>query len=344
MSSRRVIQKIAAFSVIILILSMLSGCSAHHGKLPVRVLILPKFEVAEMAGDFPGEAQLFYESYLFGGEEYEFNGCPGNTKIYYKDGIAMCPIGQGKVSAALNTLAILSDDRFDFSEAYVLSVGCGGSAEGYGIYSDVYVISGAVDFDLGHKADPREMTGETDTTWFHDESYDPTAAVRLNQELVDRAYSLIKDIKLETTEKAKSILEREYPGEKWANRQPMVLRGTSVTGDNFWKGIYDHENAKLVTETYNCTDPYAVTEMEDVAVGIAVGSVGMLDRLIILRVSVNMDVFTTGVTPELLWGPSSDDHLASDDSAESVDVFETAMHNCFIAGKTLIDAILNGAL
>ena len=37
-----------------------------------------------------------------------------------------------------------------------------------------------------------------------------------------------------------------------------------------------------------------------------------------------------------------DDHLASEDSMESVDIFETAMHNCFSVGKVLIDAVLNG--
>lgn len=33
-------------------------------KIPVKVLILPKFEVGELTGDFPGEAQLFYEEYV----------------------------------------------------------------------------------------------------------------------------------------------------------------------------------------------------------------------------------------------------------------------------------------
>ena len=80
------------------------------------------------------------------------------------------------------------------------------------------------------------------------------------------------------------------------------------------------------------------------AVGLAVRRFGLLDRLIILRVSVNMDVFPTGVTPEMLWDPAADDRLASDDSMESVDIFETAMQNCFAAGSVLIDAILEGRL
>ena len=84
--------------------------------------------------------------------------------------------------------------------------------------------------------------------------------------------------------------------------------------------------------------------MEDIAVCQAVKSFGLLDRLIILRVGVNMDVLPTGVTPEMLWEPESNDHVASESSMESVDIFETAMQNCFAAGKAWIDSILEGTL
>ena len=344
--TRKIRKQIAALAAILMLVGMLAGYVAQQKAqgIPVRVLILPKFEAGELTGDFPGEAQLFYETYLAGGEEYEINGHPEPGKLYYKDGVAMYLLGQGKVSAALNTTAVLSDPRFDFSDAYILPVGCGGSAEGYGIFGDVYVISAAADYDLGHHADAREMQTESDTTWFHDDSYDESAVIRLNPELTDRAYELIKDVPLETTEQTVNYLKKAYPGEAWADRQPQVLRGTAVTGDHFWKGRYDHQNALLITETYGCSDPYAVTEMEDVAVGLAVKRFGMLDRLIILRTGVNMDVFPDGVTPEILWGAASDDHLASEDSMESVDIFETAMQNCFAAGKVLIDALQEGAL
>ncbi len=208
---------------------------------------------------------------------YEIAGAPGTNKLYYKNGIAMFLLGQGKVNAALNTSAVLSDERFDFSDAYILSVGCGGAAKGYGIFGDVFVISAAVDFDLGHRADSRELGDKAETTWFHDESFDGSAVVRLDQ-------------------------------------------------------------------SYRCTDPFAITEMEDVAVGQAVKSFGLLERLIILRVGVNMDVFPAGMAPEMLWGADADDYIASEDSMESVDIFETAMKNCFDVGKVLIDTISEGTL
>ncbi len=338
---------IAAFSLIIMSAVLVAGCATKTSdteKLPVKVLILPAFEVEKMAGDFPGEAQYYYEAYLQGGEEFDLEGGSGDRKIYYKDGVALCLISEGKVSAALNAKAVLTDERFDFSDAYVIVTGCAGSAAGYGIMGDVYVITAAVDYDLGHKADPREMTEESDTTWFHDENYDRTASVMLNKELADKVYDMVKDVPLETTELTSEYLEQAFQGEEWANRQPQVLKGTAVTGDNFWKGEYDHENALLITETYGCPDPYAITDMEDIAACEAVDSCGMLDRLIVLRDSVNLDLFAPGMTPEKLWGPKVNDELASDDSEESFDIFATSMKNNFEVGRIIVEAIMNGEL
>ncbi len=339
-------KRILALTVILLILLVLCGCSSQgkDQRLPVRVLLLPKFELGEMAGDFPGEAQCFYEEYLDGGDVYDIEGCPAPNRLYYKNGVAMCVLGQGKVNAALYTAAVLSDRRFDFSDAYIMAVGCGGAAEGYGILGDVFVITAAADFDLGHRADPREMHDKAGPTWFRDESYDDIAVVRLNQDLTDRVFAHLENVPLDTTENTVKYLRREYPGEAWADRQPRVMRGTSVTSDSYWKGMFDHQNALLITETYACRDPFAISEMEDLAVCQAVRSFGLLDRLILLRVAVNMDVLPGGVTPEMLWGPESSDHVASEDSMESVDIFETAMKNCFAAGKVLVDAILEGEL
>ena len=84
--------------------------------------------------------------------------------------------------------------------------------------------------------------------------------------------------------------------------------------------------------------------MEDVAVALAVKTHGLLDRLIILRVGVNFDVFPSDVTPEMLWGEETDNSIASDNSLEAIDIFGTAMKNCFDVGKVVIDAIQDGTL
>ena len=346
-STRKTVIKtvVPAFALVLILAAALCACggkTASGDKIPVKVLILPAFEIEKMSGDFPGEAQFYYEEYLQGGEEYVVEGAYGNGKLYYKDGVALCLLGEGKVSAALTTNSILSDARFDFSDAYILTTGCAGASIGNGTMGDVFVISSCVDYDLGHHADPREMTGDSETTWFHDEEFDPFAKVDLDPELTDKVYGMVKDTKLESTETTRKILNKHYPDEAWAKRQPQVLKGTSATGDNFWKGDYDHQNALLIVETYGCKDPYVATDMENIAVAQAVEGAGMLDRLIILRDAVNMDVFLPGMTPEGQWDPKSIESLASGDSSETIDIFPTAMENNFKVGDIIVQAILKG--
>lgn len=67
----------------------------------------------------------------------------------------------------------------------------------------------------------------------------------------------------------------------------------------------------------------------------------MLDRFIIIRVSVNMDVFMNGNSPESLWG---DKVSLEEDEAESSDIFVTSMENNFKVGSKVVDAILDGTI
>lgn len=338
-------KKMLAFlMMVLLVLTMAVPAVAEEAPIEIKVLILPKFESGEMAGDFPGEAQYYYEAYCAGGEEYEIAGAFEGNKLYVKDGVALHLTGMGKVNAAMSLHSLLMDDRFDFSNAYVLSTGCAGSAYETTVMGDVFVITAAVDFELGHHADIREMAEGSVTTWFHDSSYDSTACKILNPELMDKVYNLVKDVKIETTEKTRNFMAVTFDNAEWATRDPQVLRGTTVTADNYWKGIYDHQNALLITETYGCPDPYALTEMEDVALTVVMDRLGMLDRMIIIRDSVNMDVFMNGATPESLWDPNFDHTLASESSVEAADIFATAMENNFKVGSVVVNAILDGTL
>ena len=316
--------------------------NAAGSPLPVEVLILPKFEIGEMAGDFPGEAQYYYEAYLADAEAYDVpHGAPG-TKLYYRDGVALCVLGMGKVNAALTTMAILSDARFDYSQAYILSTGCAGSAAETTVMGDVFLITAAVDYDLGHHADGRDLADPEGTAWFHDADFDDAALVILNQELTGKAYALVKDTPVETTDRTRNFMLHAFDGAAWAVRDPLVLTGTTVTADNYWKGAHGHANALRMVETYQCPDPYATTEMEDVAVARTAQRMGLLDRLIVIRGSVNMDVFMLGATPESLWGNAEAMILADEDSVEAADIFAVSMKNNFTVGRVIIDSILSG--
>lgn len=316
--------------------------SADH-PIPIKVLLLPKFEIGAMTGDAPGEAQFYYDAYLHDADSYVIPNGLSNSRLYVKDGVALYVTGMGKVNAALSTAAVLTDRRFDFSDAYIMSVGCCGSSRDTTVMGDVFVISAVADYDLGHHADTREMENPDSVTWFHDDLYDGSAIVTLNTALTDQVFELVRDVKLETTDATRRHMLETFDNAEWAGRDPAVLRGTSVCGDNYWKGTFDHENALKIVRTYGCADPFTAAEMEDIAVANAAKRLGMLDRLIILRVSVNMDVFMLGDSPERLWSPE-DNGLEDPNNLEYKDIFPVSMENNFNVGKVIIEAILNGTL
>lgn len=312
--------------------------------IKLKVLILPKFTIDTASGSFPDEAKLYYETFCAGGETYDIRGSYGGNKLYVREGVALYATGVGKVNASMSLHAVLTDPRFDYSEAYVISTGCAGSACGSTVMGDVFVVTAAVDGDLGYRADARDLADPDGTTWFREPKYDDTAVKILDPALMERVYALVQDIAVQTTENTRRFMARAFDHAAWAMRDPQVLRGTTVTSDTYWKGSYDHRNALLMTETYGCPDPFAVSEMEDAALAVVLDRLGMLDRLIILRVSVNMDVFMNGATPERLWSRSFFEGLESDSNPEVLDIFETAMRNNFRVGRTIIEAILEERL
>ena len=121
---------------------LLSACGSSPKK--IKVLILPKFEIGEMTGDMPGEAQLYYEEYLNGAEEYEIEGGHKDNKLYVKGDIAMLITGESKVNSALSLDAALRDERFDYSDAYIISTGCAGSGTETTVMGDVFVITATI--------------------------------------------------------------------------------------------------------------------------------------------------------------------------------------------------------
>ena len=68
---------------------------------------------------------------------------------------------------------------------------------------------------------------------------------------------------------------------------------------------------------------------------------GMSDRVVSLRVAVNVDTFLEGESPESLWlGDEGFVVRVSGENSETLDIFEPGMENLFDAGRIVIDAIL----
>ena len=87
---------------------------------------------------------------------------------------------------------MLSWDTYDFSNATIVSVGCGGGSTGSIVPGDVVVVTAACDADLGHRADIREMANpNANQTWFPDKSFNEYSCERLNPKLFEKAYQLV---------------------------------------------------------------------------------------------------------------------------------------------------------
>lgn len=309
--------------------------------LPVRVLIMPKFIIGTLGDGQADEAELFYRAYFADAEIITVKGCP--KPLYYKDGLALMVGDEGKVNAAVTLTALLCDPRFDFSKAYILSTGCAGSPPESTVMGDVFLITATVDFDLGHTADYRDLTAPAEATWFYESEFGLDGFRLLNTDLCHRLYALVKDIPLDSTPKTKAFMAETFENAPWTARNPAVLKGTVVTGDNYWKGIFMQANAEKAAARYGCPDPVLCSEMEDHALAVAADRFGMLSRFIAVRDSVNMTVFMNGATPESLWAAQTEARIAENEE-ETADIFATAMANNFKVCRVIIEAIMSGTL
>ncbi len=339
---------ICIFTAAVLICS--SACSADKSSKPVKIkaLIIPKFEIGEMSGDDIGEAQLLYEKYCPGSSETILPGMPESAEFYINEenGVAVLVTGSGKTACALAMTAVLSNNNYDFSDAFIISVGCAGGSAGVTTLGDIVLVTGACDNELGHTADIREFNNkDSKSTWFPDNSYDATSNKLFSSELAQQVYEMIKNVNPNTTEISKNVLKSNFNNEEWALRNPMIIKGTALSGDSFWKGKTGHNNAIKIIENYNMPDPYAVTEMEELTVANTAECYGMLDRVISLRVVVDLDVFLGNDSPESLWENSEgyNSNLGAE-SSTALDIFEPAMKSLFDVSKTVIDAVLEGKL
>lgn len=317
-----------------------------NSKIRMKTLIVTHFEVGEMTGDFPGEAQFFYEHYCAGGHEYK---TAGGVALFTdrEDETGLCVTGSGKVATALCLSSLFSDERFDFSDTLILGAGCAGGSYEFCVPGDVCVVYDAVDFDLGHSAGLSDFGAgaeEDETGWFRDFSYDENAHKKLNAALADSIFCLLKESTFtpQTTEQtAKTAARNGLPA-----RKPEIIRGTAVTGDNFWKGRFLHSRAVKIAESYGAAYPYAVCEMEDAAMAVTASRFGLLDNLAVIRVCVNTDIFTDGETPYTLWRENSgfNSGVENGDTSETSDLFPVAMESLFAAGKIICEANAKGKL
>ncbi|NYI07436.1 purine-nucleoside phosphorylase [Allostreptomyces psammosilenae] len=238
------------------------------------------------------------------------------------EGLCVLTTGMGKSNAAATMSAVLDSPRLDFDDAYFLTAGIAGTPPENGTLGFAAWARWIVDYDLGHHLLP-----ETAPDVPH--GYLPldmdTSVFRLNDDLVEEAYELTKDLELADSERSREIRSR-YPGQEGV--RPYVTVCDTVTGDDWFSGRELSERAGYITDLR--TDgqgEYCTTQMEDNATATVLARRGHLDRYLNLRTASNFD--------QPYPGQSVTEHIATDSGA-----YRSSVDNAYLVGSTVADHLL----
>jgi purine nucleoside permease len=299
-------------------------------QIPIKVLILPKFEIGELKEDFPGEAQFYFENYFQGKVDiYEIKNTPEPLYVN-SNGVALIVTLMGKAQSGQTVTSVLADNRFDFSKTLIISTGCAGSPADRTVLGDVVIGGVVIDHELGHGND-REDVGANGPLFIRDESYDFGGITVLEDSTVQWAFNLVKDIVLEDTERSREVTSLYG----FNTRSPIVQIGTIITGDNYWAASVARQRVEEVVSAYQSPYPYLITEMEDAAIGVAVKRANLLEHYVVIRDSVDYDSPLKGESVLNFWEETSENGKSYDWG-----VFPVARKNNFLVGQAIIDEFL----
>ena len=315
--------------------------------MPIKVVVVAMYEHGEVTGDAPGEFQYWVERLPLDQEvEFALGPYPLRTNA---DGVLGVCLGGGIANAAATMMALGLDPRFDLSQSYWVIAGvAGGDPEDTTLASAVWA-KHIVDGDLLYEIDGREIPetwpygmvplGGTEpaqspadiaTGWTLDNIH-----FALNEQLVDWAYELTKDIEIanpESLHKARAA----YSGYPMAQANPRVQIGDTLSSGTYWHGallndwandwvpLYAGKDAEFMTT--NMEDTGTLTAMERLH---AIGRVDK-DRVMILRTVSNFSMPPPGKTAA--WSATAGY------PGEGLPALESA----YVVGQKVVETLLDG--
>jgi purine nucleoside permease len=277
--------------------------------IDIKVVVVTMFERGADTGDQPGELQRWVEResldrvhpFPQGWRDVRTNG----------DGVLAVCTGVGTAKAAASVMALGLDPRFDLRRAYWVVAGIAGIDPEDGSLGSAAWAEWVVDGDLAHEIDAREAppdwpTGYVPlrkTTPFELPLREPNEGefYRLEPALVDWAYRLTKDVKLDDTDGMRDQRAR-YGSRPAALLPPRVMKGDTLSGSTFWHGRRMSEWANgWVKYHTGGNGNYVTTAMEDTGTLQSLTflhAMGRVDkrRVLILRTASNFDQQRDGIT------------------------------------------------
>lgn len=276
--------------------------------IPVKVVVVTMFERGADTGDAPGEFQYWVEREKLDGVlplAYGYHDLRMND-----DGVLGLVTGVGTAKSAAAIMAVGLDSRFDLSKAYWLVAGIAGIDPEDGSLGSAAWAEYVVDGDLGHEIDAREIPKEWKTGYiplrksvpYEQPRRDPDEGetYHLNPRLVEWAYEMTKNVKLQDTEAMRK--RREQFTQPNAQRPPFVLKGDTLSSMTFWHGKLMNQWANdWVKYHTDGKGNYVTTAMEDTGTLQSLtllAKAGRVDlkRVLVLRTASNFDQQRPGIT------------------------------------------------
>jgi purine nucleoside permease len=261
-----------------------SAQAADPTPIRVKVFVAAMFEIGANTGDRAGEFQHWYERYWKDSTPIAIRGAL-NPVYCDANGVCGAVLGMGKVASSSSMQAILLNPALDFSHAYFILSGVGGTPPARGTIGEVVWATWLVDYDLGHRwAQDEVPPGQP--LFMPRKGYETVRVYHLNPGLVAWALRLSAGTPLKDSDAA-AAYRNKYPNEA-ARRAPSVATGTHVTGDTFFHGPGMSAQAEYIVKLYRADD-YVITEMEGTAIMQVIARQYGTDRVMALRGAVNFD-------------------------------------------------------
>ena len=238
-------------------------------------------------------------------------------------GLCVATIGEGKANAAASMSAILDDPALDFHQAYFLTSGIAGVSPQTGTLGFAAWARWVVDWDLGHHLGPDAAPGVPFGYLPYDDQH--TNVFRLNEALVTKAYELTKNLPLSDSAEA-AASRTHFPGQ--AGRKPFTAICDTVTGDDYWTGAQQSQEAQYITSIWTKNQgTYCTTQMEDNATATVLDRHGFFSRYLSLRTASDFDQPYAGQTAQA--------------ALTSYPAAQPAIDNAYLAGSTVAHYLLN---
>ncbi len=331
------------------LMGLLTALSAAAEIIRPKVVIVAMFERGEDMGDQPGEFQYWAEREKLD-RVLPLPAGYHPVRANADGSIIGIVTGVGNTNATATLMALGLDPRFDLRKSYWLIAGIAGidpadASVGSAVWTDY-----AVEGDLGHEIDAREIPADWKTGYIpirkkkpYELPMQPAAergdnCYQLNPGLLQWAYALTKDTPLGDTDSIRGFRAR-YTDHPKALQPPSVLIGSNLASSTYWHGkllnAWANDWVAYYTEGRG---NYVTTAMEDTGSLRALTNLtraGRADvnRVLVLRTGSNFDLQPPGLTaPQSLNGEDIGHYSAFIPSLEAAHAVGSRVLHALVKG------------